>query len=481
MPPAIASAFFAIGILGLFMLDRDREAKTSKALWIPVLWLLINGSRPVSMWLQLAPTMDTPDQYLDGSPFDRAVYLILLIAGFIVLIRRGRKVGTILRANTPIIIFFLFCFASIFWSDYTFVAFKRWTKAVGDLVMVLIVFTDLDPEAALKRLLTRVGFVLLPLSVLVIRYYPEMGRSFNQWSWTYMYNGISTTKNMLGMTCLIAGLGSVWQLTTAYRDREDIYRRRHLIAHASLIAMALWLFWTANSMTSLACFLMAGSIIVITSLRFARRPIAAQLLMAGAIGLSLAALFFDSGGGMVQSLGRDATLTGRTAIWKAVISLVENPVGGTGFESFWLGDRLRKVWDMTDKGIQEAHNGYLEVYLNLGWLGISLLALLLVTGYRNVIALFRYNPEAGSIRVAFFATAIIYNLTEAGFRMMSMVWIAFLLAIVAVPELLPKETPYEEPLLTGPLHSQVAIDPRIPVARRLGQSTSSLGTPRLTR
>lgn len=481
MPPAIASAIFAIGILGLFMLDRDREAKTSKGLWLPVLWLLINGSRPVSTWLQMSPTIDTPDQYLDGSPFDRVVWLILLIAGLIVLIRRGRRVGPLLRANAPIIIFFLFCFASIFWSDYTFVAFKRWSKAVGDFVMVLIVFTDLDPEAALKRLLSRVGFILVPLSVLFIRYYPNLGRTFNQWSWTYMYNGVSTGKNMLGMTCLVVGLGSVWQFVTAYGNREDVYRRRHLLAHGVLIAMAVWLFLTANSMTSLACFLMAGSIIVITSSRFARRPFTVHFLVAGALCLSVVALFFDSGGGMVQSLGRDVTLTGRTAIWKAVISLVQNPAGGTGFESFWLGDRLQKVWDMTEKGIQEAHNGYLEVYLNLGWLGISLLAVLIVTGYRNAIALFRCNPEAGSIRVAFFAAAIIYNLTEAGFRMMSMVWIAFLLAIVAVPALLPKETPYEEPLLSRPVPLRIAPDPRVTVSRRLGRSASSQGLPRLTR
>src|SRR5487761_186065 len=114
MPPAIASAVFAIGILGLFMLDRDRDAKTSKALWIPVLWLLINGSRPVSMWLQMSTPIDTPDQYLDGSPFDRTVYLVLLVAGLIVLLRRGRQVATLLRANAPIILFFLYCFASIF-------------------------------------------------------------------------------------------------------------------------------------------------------------------------------------------------------------------------------------------------------------------------------------------------------------------------------------------------------------------------------
>ena len=434
MPPAIASAVFAIGILGLFMLDRDRDAKTSKALWIPVLWLLINGSRPVSMWLQMSTPIDTPDQYLDGSPFDRTVYLVLLVAGLIVLLRRGRQVATLLRANAPIILFFLYCFASIFWSDYTFVAFKRWTKAIGDVVMVMIVFTDLDPEAALKRLLSRAAYVLLPLSVLFIKYYPELGRSFNQWTWTNMYSGISTTKNGLGTICLIYGLLPVWRFFVVYRDREDTHRIQKLTAYMAVIAMVLWLFWTANSMTSLACFLMASSLIMAMNLRaFDRQAWVAHFIIAVMISLSLFALFFDPGGNLVGTLGRDSTMTGRTGIWKAALSVSGNPWIGTGFESFWLGERLQKIWDMTEKGIQEAHDGYLEVYLNLGWIGVGLLGIIIATGYRHALAVFRRDPIAGRIRLAFFAAVVVYNFTEAGFRMMGPVWIAFLLATMAVP------------------------------------------------
>ena len=44
----IATLAFFAGILGLFVLNRDRTVTTSKALWIPVVWLWIAGSRPVS-------------------------------------------------------------------------------------------------------------------------------------------------------------------------------------------------------------------------------------------------------------------------------------------------------------------------------------------------------------------------------------------------------------------------------------------------
>jgi O-antigen ligase len=236
------------------------------------------------------------------------------------------------------------------------------------------------------------------------------------------------------MTCLVCGLGSLWSFVNAYEERKMPNRIRHLIAHGVILASAVWLFFTADSMTSLSCFSMAGAVMVMTTQRWvAKRTKIVHVLVAGVVALALCALFVDSGGTMVQSLGRNSSLTGRTAIWQAVLSLHTNPLIGTGFESFWLGYRLERVWDMTEKGIQEAHDGYLEVYINLGWIGVILLAGLIVTGYRNAIAIFRQDPHAGRIRVAFVTAVVIYSLTEAGFRMMSPVWIAFLLGITAVP------------------------------------------------
>jgi exopolysaccharide production protein ExoQ len=436
MNPHVATIVFVVGIWGLFWLDRDNSARTSKALWIPVLWLLINGSRPVSDWLQVGPTMDTPDQYLDGSPLDAIVWGVLLAGGLLVLVGRRRQVGAFLRENGPILLFFAYCALSILWSDHSFVAFKRWTKAIGDVVMVLVVLTDPDREAAVKRLLARAGFVLIPLSVLFVKYYPDLGRSYNPWTWVPTFSGVTTGKNLLGMTCLVCGLGSLWHFLAAYTGQKRKERTRRLIAHGTILAMVIWLFSIADSMTSLSCFVMAGGLMVMTSLsRFGRKTAVVHLAVAAIVGLSVCALFLDSGGSLVSSLGRDATLTGRTEVWKAVLSLKGNPLLGTGFESFWLGDRLERVWFLIkEKGIQEAHNGYLEVYLNLGWIGVTLLAVIIVTSYKKVIAALRRDPDLGRIRLAFFVVGVVYNFTEAGFRMMSLVWIGFLLATMAVPK-----------------------------------------------
>jgi O-antigen ligase len=81
--------------------------------------------------------------------------------------------------------------------------------------------------------------------------------------------------------------------------------------------------------------------------------------------------------------------------------------------------------------VQEAHNGYIEMLLNLGWIGVALLGVLIATGYRNVIRSYRRNPGIGSLRIALFLAAVNTGFTEAAFRMMSPLWIAFLLATTA--------------------------------------------------
>src|SRR6267143_5184419 len=216
MPSAIATVVYCLLILGLFWLDRDQNARTSKALWIPVVWVSLACSRSPGQWLQMN-AVPSPDQVLEGSPFDRLSYMFLLAAGLIVLVTRGRRIGRFLRANPIILLFFLYCAVSFLWSDYPDVAFKRWTKALGDLVMVLIVLTDCEPTTALKRCLARTAFLLLPASILLAKYYPDLGRTYDRWEGTQFWTGVGTDKNMLGMTCLVFGLGSAWRFLQEFR------------------------------------------------------------------------------------------------------------------------------------------------------------------------------------------------------------------------------------------------------------------------
>jgi exopolysaccharide production protein ExoQ len=461
MNPHLAAFVYTIFIAGLFWLDRDRKVRTSKALLIPLTWFLIVGSRPVSEWFNNGPSIATSEN-LEGSPIDAAIFGSLLAMAILVLVWRHRRVAPFLMKNWLILLFFAYCLLSTLWAESPFISFKRWTKAIGDLSMVLVVLTDLNPVPAMKRIYTWSGFILLPLSVLFIKYFPDIGRSYNPWTWTPMFGGVTLFKNMLGMTCLICGLGSVWCAASTWIERRGKDRLRHIAPHVIIATMAVWLFFLADSKTSLSCYGFGAVLILVTTLTRAprRAPALVHLLAAGAIALSLLALFAPSLN-LVASLGRDSTLTGRTNIWAGALSVVTNPLFGAGFESFWEGPRLIDIWKtIHEVGIQEAHNGYLEVYLNLGWLGVSLLSLLIVTGYRNATRAMRRDPRSGGVRVALCVVTLIYALTEAGFRMLSLTWISFLLATTTVPQLTVKKG--RAPSHTAPAEEQTGKEEFLP-------------------
>jgi len=430
---ALVATFLCVAaIAALFALDRDRQARTSPALWIPTLWLLINGSRGVSQWLQRPSAVSLQQQYTEGNPLDAAVFGILILAGIVVLNFRRRRLRELLQQNLPILLFFAYAGLSILWSAYSFIALKRWSKAMGDLVMVLVVLTDPQPLNAVKRFFARATFILLPLSVLLIEFYPGLGSMYDPTDQTMIYTGVTTFKNLLGMITMVCGLAALWRFLEANEDRSMWHRRRHLLAHGAMIATAVWLLVKCNSMTSLSCFGLAGAVMVMATRGWVkRRPGRVHLLVGTAIAIPLFALFVDTVGTLLHALGRNPTLTDRTSIWRAVLAMHTNPLVGTGFESFWLGSHLQSVWDLSVRGIQEAHNGYLEVYINLGWIGELLLLALIFTGYRHILSALRLDPDWGRLRLAYFTATLIYCLTEAGFRMMNPIWIAFLLVIMS--------------------------------------------------
>src|SRR5208283_5064709 len=440
MPPIIATVIYAIGILGLFYLDRGEGPPMSKALWLPAVWLFLTSSRGVSLWLGMAPNFDSPDAYLDGSPIDRAVFMGLLIAALAVVVSRMGWVAPLLRKNAPILLFFSFCAVSIFWSDFPFVALKRWIKSVGDLLMVLIILTEPDPMGVLKRLITRLGFILFPLSILLGKYYPHMGRRLTN-SWNEEIIGVTMQKNSLGVICMLYGLGFLWLLRTVYLDREDPTRTRRLAAYSAVLVMIAWLLAECDSTTSIGGLVMAGGVMLLaTRPSLLRKPAVVHLLVLAVLFVALFPIFIDSS--VLSAVGKDPTLTGRTETWKLLLGMPINWWVGTGFESFWLGDRLQKLWDLKmyeNFYINEAHNGYIEVALNLGWVGVSLIGLILLTGYRNIIAAFRRDPERGALLLGFFLAVLFESLTEAAFRMMYPSWIFLLLASIAASQVVALE------------------------------------------
>ena len=64
----------------------------------------------------------------------------------------------------------------------------------------------------------------------------------------------------------------------------------------------------------------------------------------------------------------------------------------------------------------QAHNGYLETYLNLGIIGLVLILAVLVSCYSKACRAIQVNLDWGRFRLGFLVALIIYNWTEAAFK-----------------------------------------------------------------
>lgn len=440
MNSLVASLFCACGIAGLLYLDREKTVHTSRALWLPGIWIGIVGSRSLSAWLGLSPSAnDVQQMRLDGSPVDAAAFGVLLAIAIAVLLRRKGRTQTLLMANWPILIYFLYCLVSVTWSYHPDVAFKRWIKAIGDLAMVLVIATDGQPVAAIRRVVSRIGMFLFPTSVLFIRYYDDLGRGYTS-DGLRMNTGVTDNKNSLGLIVLVVSLVVLWNVRSLLIHKNEPNRGRRLVAQSTLLAFGLALFWMADCSTCKACFALGSVLIIALNLRaFKRRParvhaLCLTMLLAAVVGL------FVGQADVASVLGRESTLSGRTEIWAAVIPAVPNSTVGAGFESFWISPSVRKVqrtlsvagwYEKLVRDLNEAHNGYIEMYLNLGWIGIWLIGFVLIDGYRRACKALQRDPELGSLLVAYIATVALYGITEAGFRTMTPSWIFLLLAFVS--------------------------------------------------
>jgi exopolysaccharide production protein ExoQ len=434
LPPSVASCLTVAFIIFLFRRDIREKPNVSGALWLPLIWLVISCSRGLSLWLNIfGVQVSGAASVEEGSPLDAWFFFILIAAGVYVLSNRGVRLSEIVGNNQWLTIFLLYCLISIIWSDFPFVALKRWIKVIGHPIMALIVLTEPDPKEALTRLMKRCAYVVVPVSILFIKYYPELGRGFDRWTGEPFNTGITTNKNALGADCLILGFFFFWYLLQTWQTDRDRWRRNELRLIAGFLIGIWWLLSQAHSATAVTSLFVGALVVVLVGMRSINKNLIGTYLLAALTLLVIAELTFGISGRFSETLGRGSGLSGRTLLWEALLGLHTNPIFGTGFESFWLGKRPEQLEGIFWFIPNEAHNGYLETYLTLGLIGVFLLLGLFVATFRKIRPELFRNFDWGRYRLGLLAAVILYNWTEAGFKTLNPIWFVFFLIALDYP------------------------------------------------
>jgi O-antigen ligase len=319
----------------------------------------------------------------DASPLLRAVYYPAYVATLVLAAGGWRRVlKAMIRAPLLIAMVALAC-VSLMWSIDPDATFRR---AVA-LVFTCIGGLTLAARFRWARLaeILATGFTLLAIGSLIVgALVPSIGRMTEIFPGAW--RGFWYEKNGLGENM---GLGFCVCAAAAALNPD----RRRLWLGSAALCVLLVLFSTSK--TSLVAVLLAAAMLGFVWL--ARRgPVAgvltAWLGVAGLMGaFAVVALAPDA---IFSALGKDATLTGRTRIWAAVLRQIHTrPELGFGYGAVW--DDM-SVWAPLAKIIKQAgfrplhaHSSWFEQALSLGVVGLTLWSLwFLETLARTTVAIF---------------------------------------------------------------------------------------------
>jgi exopolysaccharide production protein ExoQ len=217
------------------------------------------------------------------------------------------------------------------------------------------------------------------------------------------FRGIFGHKNVLGQAMVVGALASLHGLRAGNRKRL-----RQAITLVLVIGVAL----VSKSATScLTIFTFCGTYVVIALIARGGAPrffaICATILLLPVV--VFAAAFPDT---LLEMIGKDPTLTGRTELWSYVlIDINQRPLLGWGYLAFWSPNNpaAKEISDSLHWSIPQAHNGLLEMLLNVGMIGTAFFIFLWVRNLRLGLLCLRTQEKALAISCLLSCAAIILN------------------------------------------------------------------------
>lgn len=350
-----------------------------------------------------------------GQPVTQVVFGLMYLMVMLLLVRYRTAAFHLLVREKWLAGLCLWALASVAWSVEPGESLRRALALIGTSIAGLYIGLRFEPKQQLKMIAYVIGLGAIA-SLIVALLLPSFGVVSGGWQ------GIYNMKNSLGR---MMSLGAICFALLALGER----RHRSLRIVMFLLCCALLVL--SKSATALVVTLAMLALLPLRKLLYLR---ARHLLAAAAILVPLmaAGIFWavEFSEQALLALGRESSLTGRVPLWQLVMkSIAERPIRGYGFTAFWTGWEGQRVSDSVnwDLAVPHAHNGYLEVWLGLGLIG---LALILINLSRNFLLSLRAARSHRGIEYSWplllVVFTVLYNLTENSLmNANSLLWMSY--------------------------------------------------------
>lgn len=336
---------------------------------------------------------------------NQVVYLFLFFSALIILSMRFHKVLSLIRSEKYLSLFVLLCLLSALWSDYSLLSFKRSFQLFVMFLIIVESLVNIEPSILLKQLKIVVSAYLF-FNLYACRFIPAaIDPVFGTW------RGMEVQKNWLAQNSLYCFLSSI---VFFYFDKTKLTK----LYDSLLILISLFIIYKAHSSTNLlivGIIIFMGVIFQIESI-FDKLGIGRSLLgLTFLFALTFAGIFLIFSSelfGLIPGyFGKDMTLSGRTDIWLFAWNDIEKKIFlGYGFATYWImGSSRLQIFASYFEGfmVNEAHNGFIEIVLQLGFIGF-IFFLLPVSAY--IFRMFKLN---NNIAILIFVSIMTLNYTES--------------------------------------------------------------------
>jgi exopolysaccharide production protein ExoQ len=330
-----------------------------------------------------------------------SIYLVVLCCFF----RRSYQPWRELARLWPFLVLLAFVLASSFWSQDPLFTLRRAT-ALGLTFVFGTYFSSCFKLKEQFRLLGWAFAICIAFSFLFEILGLNPSQEIAGWY------GVFYHKTELGRNCVLAAM-----LYLYWREVDPTHKSAAILGFCASVLLVV-LSRDVTSIVTLVFLLISGPYLnrVIKWSRL-RALIATSALIA----LGTGVLFFILGHleNVTRLLGKDPLLTGRVPVWiLATVMALQRPWFGYGFDAFWLPDNayVQRIWALVRWKPPHAHNGLLELWLELGIVGVTLFVCVVVYYCGSAIRLMRRdNKKAAAWPLVFFVFFFLTNLTESCF------------------------------------------------------------------
>jgi exopolysaccharide production protein ExoQ len=344
----------------------------------------------------------------DYSSIQTLFFLNYVLVLFLIIIR-WKKVIHVINKEWTIWVLMVLVLASINWSFIPKLTQVRGIALVGTSLFGLY----LASRYTIREQLQLLGWAFVTIIIMsfafaiIIPKYGTMFSGIHTGSW----RGIYVHKNLLGRM-MVMGTIIFWILAMDVKNRLNSY------FWWVAFGLSFCLLILAKSSSSIINFITIFALIpAYNTFRWRYHLMIPGVLTIVTIGASLSLWFNANAATLLDSIGKDATLTGRTDMWPAIIDMIgKQPWLGYGYSAFWddWDAPGAEVWRIVKWTPPNSHNGLLDIGLELGLLGVGIFTVGFVTTLLRGINWLRVDKSWESFWTILYLTCLVLsNVSES--------------------------------------------------------------------